>query len=154
MKIIISHLIRAFFGASIFCILFLELSATALISGAITGVIFSVLSKRIEINRSSFYGIWSIKYYFLLFINMITSTIKLAFLVFSKEAPSVSIKKESSAADATGQVLVSNSITLTPGTLTLEQRDNVYTVIEIKSASESGEIASSFEKNLRKGGVK
>ncbi len=149
MKKFISHFARIIFGAALFCIFFLEVSLTPLIFGAITGLIFSLLSSRIERNKFGFWGVWSVKYYLSLFKDMLHSTIFLTIAVFKKNPPTVVIKSESAACDERGQVLVSNSITLTPGTLTLEQKDDVYTILMLNNDSSKDKVASHFEKNLR-----
>ncbi len=149
MRRVLSHISRVIFGAVLFCVFFLEISLVPLIFGAISGLIFSLLSYRIERDHSGFWGFWSLKYYLSLFANMISSTISLAISVFKKNPPTVLIKTEDAKCSEPGQVLVSNSITLTPGTLTLDKRDDVYTILTIKNDKNDSAVAEQFEKNLK-----
>ena len=87
--------------------------------------------------------------------NLIIEVIKAAFattlLIFKKGQPNSSIIKfKSGLKTETARVLLANSITLTPGTITVDLTDDTYTIHCLDKSLGEGIDESSFVKKLRK----
>ncbi len=87
--------------------------------------------------------------------NLVIEVIKAAFsvicLIFKKGQPSSAmIKFHSGLKSKTARVLLANSITLTPGTITVDLTDDTYTIHCLDKSFGEGIEESSFVKNLRK----
>lgn len=140
-------------GAVIFCILLEGVSKAGIIVGAIAAIVFSKMMHGMRKgNRSSFFGMWTIKYYALLIRDMIISTFKIAISVFYKNLPKVSIVHLKSNVNERGKVLVANSITLTPSTVTIEEKNKKYTVLYMdlsEKAEDRQRIAVDFEERIK-----
>ena len=88
-------------------------------------------------------------------INLIIEVIKAAFattlLIFKKDQPSSSIIKfKSGLKSETARVLLANSITLTPGTITVDLTGDTYTIHCLDKKFGEGIDESIFVKQLRK----
>lgn len=70
-----------------------------------------------------------IKYILLLFINIYVSAIKVCYIILKYNDRPTVIKIKTKVKDDWLRCLVSNAITLTPGTVTLDKTDNTLTVL-------------------------
>jgi len=92
---------------------------------------------------------------FVYIANLILEVIKATFattkFIFQKEQPSPAIVKfHSGLKSNTARVLLANSITLTPGTITVDLTDDLYTIHCLDKSMGDGIEACSFVKQLQK----
>ncbi len=150
---ILSALFCGITSSIIFCVLLESIQLFNIFFGGVSGLMFSAFSHRIQREKHhDFWGIWSIPYYLLLFKDMITSTLQVARGIFFKTPPTISILHMETHTSERGKVLVSNSITLTPGTITLEERDSSYTILHMdvsQSQENKQQLANAFENRIK-----
>lgn len=92
-----------------------------------------------------------IAYIFNLVVEVIKASLATSKLVFAKGQPSSAIIKFSSGLKSNiARVLLANSITLTPGTITVDLTDDVYTIHCLDKSFGEGMTESSFVVRLRK----
>ena len=86
-----------------------------------------------------------------LIVEVIKATIATAKVIFSKGQPKPAIIKfHSGLKSSTARVLLANSITLTPGTITVDLTEDLYTIHCLDVSMADGIEESSFVKQLRK----
>ncbi len=143
MKYVIRIIFRSLICSLVFCVLLGKVSFLGIFCGIFASLVFSYLVSHIQDNDTPhFRGVWSFRYYFLLFRDMVTATFKVSRSIFSKTLPSISILHEPASVNDSGKVLVSNSITLTPGTVTLEENDDGYTILHLQEPKALTDITS------------
>lgn len=127
-----------------------------IIVAALVGLIFcprcEVFS---EINLTPKAFIYTILYLFVFFIDLIKSNLDVARRVLSPSLPINPgiVEVKTKLKSKFGRMLLANSITLTPGTLTVEVEDDSFFIhwIDVKDdsvAAASNEIVKKFEKYL------
>lgn len=143
----------------LFWILFtLDFSLWNIILGTFISILITKFSSGIIYDGSNF--IVRIPNIFILFrysIRLIYEIYRASFLqilrIIKKDNDSVIVKVELDITDPLLITIIANSITLTPGTITVNATDNVLYVLSIKDDGEDGEklkkdIKNSFEKYL------
>ncbi len=149
MRFLIHLFFRSFICAVVFSILLEQILVIGILCGIISGVLFSFLVSNItSTHTSSFKGLWSIPYYLLLFRDMVKSTFYVSRSIFFRTLPPLTILNEDSHAPDSNKVLVSNSITLTPGTVTLEEDEHGYTILQLSSGEAVDSVSSTFEDRI------
>ncbi len=152
MKLLVSILFRACAGSIIICVLMEAVTVLGVVCGGIAGLFFSFFAHRIQDRgHRNFWGFWAFRYYVLLFRDIISSTFAVIRSIFYKKQPTISIYKNTAHVGERGKVLVANSITLTPGTITLEERDDHYTILSLNHSDgedNSRHISETFETRI------
>ncbi len=148
-KFFIHLLIQSLVCSILFCVLLEQIHLFGFIYGTASGLMFSFLVSHIQGSpSSSLRGAMYIQYYPLLLGDMAKSTACIVRSIFSKTPPPLSILHEPSNKCEFEKVLVSNSITLTPGTITLEEDDSGYTILQLSSPNADTIVSSVFENRL------
>lgn len=145
---------------SIFWVLLTSLDRQELIAGGVIVVLLTLIFFRkaeifseLQITLKSL--IYSIAYMFVFLVALIRSNLDVAFRVLNPKLPINPgiVKVKTSLNSKTGRLILANSITLTPGTLTVETKGDYYyihwidvTTQDVEKASH--EIVSKFEKYL------
>lgn len=145
---------------SIFWVLLTSLDHQELIAGGVIVVLLTLIFfwraaifSEFQITLKSL--IYSIAYIFVFLVALIRSNLDVAFRVLNPKLPINPgiVKVKTSLNSKTGRLILANSITLTPGTLTVETKGDHYyihwidvTTQDVKKASH--EIVSKFEKYL------
>ncbi|MEA1986685.1 MAG: Na+/H+ antiporter subunit E [Candidatus Marinimicrobia bacterium] len=156
----LKHSIILFVILMAFWILFTSLDIQEVITGAITSFIITImlLSLKpiladIKLNPKSL--IYSIIYIFVFIWELIKSNIDVAKRVISPKLPINPgiVKVKTKLKSPLGRAILANSITLTPGTLTVEMIDDHFYIhwIDVESEDIEGatkSIVSKFEKYL------
>ncbi len=156
----LKHSILLFLTLMIFWILFTSLDVQELTIGAIASIIIVLMTiglkpvlSAIKLNPKSI--LFSIIYLFVFLKELIKSNIDVAFRVISPKLPINPgiVKVKTKLKSPLGRAFLANSITLTPGTLTVEMRDEYFYIHWIDVTSENIEgatksIVSNFEKYL------
>lgn len=156
----LKHSILLFLILMIFWILFTSLDVQELTIGAIASIIIVLMTiglkpvlSAIKLNPKSI--LFSIIYLFVFLKELIKSNIDVAFRVISPKLPINPgiVKVKTKLKSPLGRAFLANSITLTPGTLTVEMRDEYFYIHWIDVTSENIEgatksIVSNFEKYL------
>ena len=129
------------FGAAVVFVL------TLIMSG------FADLFKDVKISVKSF--IYSIIYIFVFLLELIKSNLDVAFRVLDPTLPINPgiVKVKTKLKSPIGRIILANSITLTPGTLTVETKDDDFYIhwIDVTSDNINGateEIVAKFERYL------
>jgi len=145
---------------SIFWILMTSLDRQELIAGAVIVVLLVLVFFRQssifgEINLSFKSLGYGITYIFVFLWALIRSNLDVAFRVLNPKLPINPgiVKVKTKLNSKTGRMILANSITLTPGTLTVETKDDHYYIHWIDVSTQdvdkaSHEIVSKFEKYL------
>jgi len=144
-----------FWSGLLFCI-WLILSANLQMANIVVGLVISfsisLLYTKFFAKEDKFEMInpfWFFVYLLVLAKNLITSNLQIAKRVLSKDmklAPQIVEVKTELKSDWK-KLLLANSITLTPGTLTLDIKDDLLEihVIEFRDGFDKGEITREFE---------
>jgi len=144
-----------FWSVLLFCV-WLVLSANAQMANIVVGIVISfsiaLLYTKLFAKEDKFEMInpfWFFVYLLVLAKNLITSNLQIAKRVLSKDmklAPQIVEVKTELKSDWK-KLLLANSITLTPGTLTLDIKDDLLEihVIEFRDGFDKGEITREFE---------
>jgi len=144
----------------LFWALMTSLDPQELIAGAVIVVILTLIFFRDATLFSEFQLTlkslaYSIAYIFVFLVALVRSNLDVAFRVLNPKLPINPgiVKVKTSLHSKTGRLVLANSITLTPGTLTVETKDDYYyihwidvTTQDVEKASR--EIVSKFEKYL------
>jgi len=145
---------------SIFWVLLTSLDRQELIAGGVIVVLLTLIFFRKAATFSEFQItfkslIYSIAYMFVFLVALLRSNLDVAFRVLNPKLPINPgiVKVRTSLNSKTGRLILANSITLTPGTLTVETKGDYYyihwidvTTQDVEKASH--EIVSKFEKYL------
>ena len=149
-----------FWSILLFCI-WLVLSANTQMANLVVGLVVSVsialLYTKLFAKEDKFEMInpfWFFVYLLVLAKNLITSNLQIAKRVLSKDmklAPQIVTVKTELKSDWK-KLLLANSITLTPGTLTLDIKDDYLEIhtIEFKEGSSKEDITKEFEYIIKK----
>jgi len=156
----LKHSILLFLIMMIFWILFTSTDIQELIIGVITSlIIVSMMGKLqpvlgdVKLNPKSI--IYSIIYIYVFLRELVKSNIDVALRVINPKLPINPgiVKVKTKLKSKIGRIMLANSITLTPGTLTVETKGEYYyihwidvTAKDVESASK--EIVTTFEKYL------
>ena len=145
---------------SIFWVLLTSLDHQELIAGGVIVVLLTLIFFRRAAIFSEFQItlkslIYSIAYMFVFLLALIRSNLDVAFRVLNPKLPINPgiVKVKTSLNSKTGRLILANSITLTPGTLTVETKGDHYYIHWIDVTTQdvekaSNEIVSKFEKYL------
>ncbi len=156
----LKHSILLFLIMMIFWILFTSTDIQELIIGVITSlIIVSMMNKLqpvlgdVKLNPKSI--IYSIIYIFVFLKELIKSNVDVALRVINPKLPINPgiVKVKTKLKSPLGRAILANSITLTPGTLTVEMKEEYFYIHWIDVTSENIEgatksIVSNFEKYL------
>lgn len=144
-------------GAISYCIFLEKFSLVGILVGAVSAIAFSHMMHGIkDEEKTKFLGVWMIPYFLLLVRDMIISTFKIAISVFQQKLPRISILHLKANVQSQEKVLVSNSITLTPSTVTLDQKQEKYIVLYMNLSEESHElqhVSGEFEDRIKTGRI-
>ena len=143
-----------FWSVLLFCV-WLVLSANIQMANMVVGVVvsFSIALLYTKLFAKDKFEMinpfWFFVYLLVLAKNLITSNLQIAKRVLSKDmklAPQIVEVKTELKSDWK-KLLLANSITLTPGTLTLDIKDDLLEihVIEFRDGFDKGEITREFE---------
>lgn len=139
-------------GAAVFCILLERLSLPGVVTGALCGLLFARLVRPIACpGTRPFAGTWMLGYFIRLLRDMAGATVHAAHVALRKTPPASAIIHLAPHAAERGRVLVANSITLTPGTVTLEETAEEYVVLCLDAPGDPearAHIAAAFETRL------
>ncbi len=152
MKFLVSILFRACAGSIIICVLMESVTLLGVVCGGSAGLFFSFFAHRIQDRgHRNFWGGWAFRYYALLFRDILSSTFGVVRSIFYKNQPTISIYENTAHVGERGKVLVANSITLTPGTITLEEREDHYTILSLNlldGEDDGRQISETFEMRI------
>ena len=148
-----------FWSVLLFCV-WLILSANIQMANIVVGIVISfsialLYTKLFAKDKFEMINpFWFFVYLLVLAKNLITSNLQIAKRVLSKDmklAPQIVEVKTELKSDWK-KLLLANSITLTPGTLTLDIKDDLLEihVIEFRDGFDKGEITSEFEQVIAK----
>ena len=149
-----------FWSILLFCV-WLVLSANTQMANIVVGIVISfsiaLLYTKLFAKEDKFEIInpfWFFVYLLVLAKNLITSNLQIAKRVLSKDmklAPQIVEVKTELKSDWK-KLLLANSITLTPGTLTLDIKDDYLEIhtIEFKEGSSKEDITKEFEYIIKK----
>lgn len=116
-------------GALTFCVLLESWSLSGFLAGMFAGVLLSlIVNPGQEGRRLPRPGLWPFRYFAYLLKSIVLSTLQLIHLIL-RPAPLAIARLRPQAMEEWQRVLVANSITLTPGTITLEETAEAYTVL-------------------------
>ncbi len=106
------------------------------------------VEKEIGLYRNS---LWMIRYLFILVLEILKANIGVMGLILTPkyEAEPIIVHFKTDLTSNFAKVLLANSITLTPGTISVSLEDNVYTVHCLDKAMAEGMDDSIFVKQLR-----
>ncbi len=139
-------------GAIIFSILLERLTIAGIIAGVCCGWLFQIVIRPVgNASTKPLRGMWLIRYAMLLLRDMATSTLRQARAVlFHAQHPPTIVHLPPHAAER-GRVLVANSITLTPGTITLEETAQEYVILCAQAPTNAAckaALSTTFEARL------
>ena len=158
MRIRMTHLLCAGAGAIVFSILLERLSLGGVATGAAAGLLFAAAVRPIgKAAVLPLHGLSLLRYGALLLADMAASTARQMRAVLRPHLFQAAILHLRPAANEQGRVLVANSITLTPGTVTLEENETEYAVLCADPPAQPEarqDVAAHFEKRLPKKGVR
>jgi multicomponent Na+:H+ antiporter subunit E len=151
---------RLIFWSILLFVLWLILSANLEIANIIIGIVvsFSISILYITLFKHSefefIHPIWFLIYVFVLCKNLILSNIQIAKRVLSRDmklSPAIVAVKTDLKSDWK-KLLLANSITLTPGTLTLDIKEDILYihVIEFRDGDSKENLTKEFEKIIAK----
>jgi multicomponent Na+:H+ antiporter subunit E len=151
---------RLIFWSILLFVLWLILSANLEIANIIIGIVvsFSISILYITLFEHSefefIHPIWFLIYVFVLCKNLILSNIQIAKRVLSRDmklSPAIVAVKTDLKSDWK-KLLLANSITLTPGTLTLDIKEDILYihVIEFRDGDSKENLTKEFEKIIAK----
>ncbi|MFI3211920.1 MAG: Na+/H+ antiporter subunit E [Eubacteriales bacterium] len=139
-------------GAVVFCVLLGKIVLWGIVVGFVSGMCLDILMAKIQsVGGRVFLEKWFLKYYLLLLKDMFVSAIKVCRSVFCKNQPEIMIVRLKTHTGNKGKVLVSNSISLTPGTITLEQEADSYHILYMDLTDKKEDMlqtAKVFEKRM------
>lgn len=146
MKIISKYIQTIIVSIIFWCLLNESFNLTTVIQGIIIALVtvFSVYylfrDKKYISYKINIFSL--IKYILVLFINIYLSAIKVCYIILRhNDHPSV-IKIKTKVKDDWLRCLVSNAITLTPGTVTIDKTDNTLTVLWLNPTTTSVDDAT------------
>jgi multicomponent Na+:H+ antiporter subunit E len=160
MKRLIQNIQWIFIFLIVWIILFEKLNPSIVISGFITGYICLFFTEKYLIGGSyykeypiSLFGI--LKYIVFLVLEIYKAGFSTIFKVFSGKINPGVVDVETDLKDDFSIIILANSITLTPGTVTLDKKDNKLKILwldmETDDPEEAGKlIKKNLEKHLRK----
>ncbi len=149
-----------FWSGLLFCI-WLILSANLQMANIVVGLVISfsisLLYTKLFAKEDKFEMInpfWFFVYILVLAKNLITSNLQIAKRVLSKDmklAPQI-VEVKTELKSEWKKLLLANSITLTPGTLTLDIKDDTLEIhiIEFRDGYDKNEITREFEQVIAK----
>ncbi|MDO9548583.1 MAG: Na+/H+ antiporter subunit E [Candidatus Marinimicrobia bacterium] len=144
----------------LFWVLLTSLDRQELIAGGVIVILLTLVFFRRAAVFSDFQItlkslIYSIAYIFVFLAALVRSNLDIAFRVLNPKLPINPgiVKVKTSLNSKTGRLILANSITLTPGTLTVETKGDYYYIHWIDVSTQdveqaSHEIVSKFEKYL------
>jgi len=144
----------------IFWVLFTGIELNELILGSITSLVITFLFYKkayifgdIRLNPKAIFFL--IIYFFILLFEIVKSNIDVSLRVIQPKLPINPgiVKVETKLKSKLGRIVLANSITLTPGTLTVETKENIFYIHWIDVTSENVNettnlIVQNFEKYL------
>ena len=144
--------ICALIGGMVFSILLESWELWGFLSGAGAGALFAASSHFVGGHGSVFLRPAKIfPYLWSLVKQMILSSIGLIRLILRGGEMKVSILREIPSVGERGRVLVANSVTLTPGSVTLEETKEDYIfLLASEAARTEGPVAARFDRHLQK----
>lgn len=152
MRARMTHILCAGAGAIVFSILLSKLTLGGLLTGAFSGLLFAAVIRPVGSSGTKPYrGLWLLRYGALLLRDMVIATAQQMRAVLRRVPTEPAILHLTPTAAERGRVLVANSITLTPGTVTLEETEDEYAILcaEPPNGSEARRaVAGSFEARL------
>lgn len=140
----------------VWIILFEELSPKTAVSGLVVSFLCLFFTEKYLLGNSYYYEYpinipWLLKYILFLLIEIYKAGISTIIKVFTGNINPGIVEIETSLEDDFSRVILANSITLTPGTVTVDKDDNKLKVlwldVETKDSEEAGKI---IKKNLEK----
>ena len=107
------------------------------------------IKKEIKVYKSF---IWFVKYIVILFVEIVKANIAVIKLVFTEryDLEPVLVKFKSPVKSKAAQFILANSITLTPGTITVSLEDDEYTVHCLDTSLAVGLDSSIFVQEIKK----
>lgn len=160
-KVIIMKYIVTFLLGFIFWLLLMwNLSFQSILIGIIVSLLITILFKDFHINEynklfNPFRWFWLIIYLLIFFWQCIKANIDVAYRVIHPDMPINPgiVKVKTNLKSNIGKTILANSITLTPGTLTIEINDDILYIHWINVLSDdvekaTEEIVKKFEKYL------
>lgn len=152
MRIRLTSLLCAGAGAIIFSILLERLSPAGVVTGIGAGLLFSsVIGPAGPVTGGLSHWLRLLRYCFLLLVDMAVATVRQIRAVLCRRPPRPTVLHLRPHVDARGRVLVANSVTLTPGTITLEETAEEYVVLCAQAPAQPAlcrAITADFEKRL------
>jgi multicomponent Na+:H+ antiporter subunit E len=156
MKRLIQNLQWIFIFLLIWIILFEELSPSIAVSGLVIGYLSLTFTEK-YLMGSSYYKeypiglLWLLKYIFFLILEIYKAGFVTILKVFTGKINPGIVDIETSLEDDFSIIILANSITLTPGTVTIDKTDNKLKVlwldVETKDPDEAGKI---IKRNLER----
>lgn len=157
MKIIFKYIQTTIVSIIFWCLLNESFSSATVIQGIVIALVtvftvYYLFSDKKHISYS-INIISLIKYIIVLFINIYLSAIKVCYIILKHNDHPTVIKIKTKVKDDWLQCLVSNAITLTPGTVTIDKTKNNLTVLWLNPTTTSMDdaakiIQGNFEKAL------
>ncbi len=155
LRILRTFLFYALCACAILCILLQEITAWALVLGGLLGVLFPLfLHMSLQTKATLMAPLRFARYYLLLCKDMACASVWLCTSLFHKERAPVHIAKLKAEKSKDEAVRIANSITLTPGTVTLDYAQDTYHVLYLHGAAQEKEdIVRTFEHRIGGDGV-
>lgn len=142
----------------VWCILFERIDIPVLLSGIVASLVGLHITEKYLMGAAynikyPFNFLWIIEYGFFLFIEIYKAGFKTIMMIFTKDINPGVVDIYTTQKDSHKVTILANSITLTPGTITIDKEDQKLTVlwlnVESKKAKKAGDlIKGNLEKHL------
>ncbi len=138
MRILRTILFYTVFACVILCILLQKITLWALTLGCVLGALFPLFLRKVLQVQITLLPVGQfVRYYLLLCKDMACASVYLCASLFQKERPPVNIAKLKATKHKSQAIRIANSITLTPGTVTLDYEKDIYYVLYLHNASQN-----------------
>lgn len=132
-------------GAAVFCILLENWRIEGVLLGCGIGACYMLLKTE---DKGSVSPVRLARYFGYLFVSLLKSTAKLMAIAVKPARAQIEILHLPVKCGERERVIISNSITLTPGTVTLEETETEYTVLCMAPPRHRNEVTGAFENRL------
>lgn len=133
----------------VWCILFERIDITVVLSGIIASLISLHITEKYLMGAAynikyPFNFLWIVKYSFFLLIEIYKAGFKTIIMIFTGQINPGVVDIYTSLKDSHKVTILANSITLTPGTITIDKEDQKLTVlwlnVESKKSKKAGKL--------------